>query len=217
MKLFRFPLSQSEPTAMTPDEIDAFARRTGWIDDIGVISAQSSSVQTQPLPWWPGRDLIIARDLAWNGTMAVWIRDTRLHRLTASAAIHAMNAAVKPTLTPDQALEYLGFFCTFVHGEDGPFLILSSGENPLLPSGLDTTKIAGFLRPPSVLKTDDKGHHIEAFVYYAGSLFLSNFIVAPSGMCEMIEDEPVVPEAGEKLLIPLQFKSPEQDKSAEQH
>lgn len=189
MNAFRVPLSSSTPAWMPPSEVHAFSGKVGVIDDVGVITKETTAIQTEALPWWKGRRLIIARDPHWGGVMSAWVQDEQLHRLDGtSAPIHALNAIGHSDISAEHAIPYLGFFCTFVHGPEGPFAIATSPEDPMLPPGARSGQAADFLRPVTLLRSDEKGHHIEAVVCYGSAIFLSKFIVSRNGMCGMLED-----------------------------
>lgn len=215
MNPFQIPLFDSDPERLTPEEVDTFARRSGWIDDIAVISQQTSIVEAQPLSWWDGVELIIARDPEWEARHGIkncagaWLRDEHLHRLDGtSPPIHAMNAKVSPAFNEQNVLSYLGFFCYFVHGkEEGePFAIVQSADDPIVPNNASEDMLALMPRPAQILGQDEKGYHCEALVWYSTALFLSNFIVRESGMVEMIDDEVLANEIGAHIEFNLEFR-----------
>lgn len=215
MRLFDLPLSDTRPTRFSESEIADFALRTGWIDDIGVVNPASTVIERRPLSWWPGHNLIVACDPLWAPTMAAWVLKDgeRLVRLDGrSPPIHALNAKSEPVFTADNAIAYVGFFCTFVHGDDGPFAPIRSLEDQILPVELDREKIAEFIRDPVILKQEPAGEnkdkvtfHIESLIYYADTLFLSNFVLGPTGMMEMVADEELVTGLGTSIKMPLRF------------
>nr|VFJ51066.1 MAG: hypothetical protein BECKFW1821A_GA0114235_103010 [Candidatus Kentron sp. FW] len=213
MKPFQFPLLNTDPRRLSPEEVDGFARRTGWIDDIAVISPETSLVEVQPLPWWEGVELIVARDPEWQARHGIensagaWLRDEHLHRLDGTSnPIHAMNAKTKPVFNDQNVLSYLGFFCHFVHAEDRPFVIVQSADDPIVPNNAPEKMLAWLPRPAQLLRQDERGYHCEALVWYADALFLSNFIVSESGMVEMIEDEELASELGASMQFNLKFR-----------
>jgi len=215
---FHVPLSDTQPEPFSEAEVAVFALRSGWIDDLGVIAAGRTVIERRALSWWPGHDLIIARDPSWNSNVAAWVlkEGGRLIRLSGkSGPVHAINQSVKPIFTSDNVLAYLGFFCLFVHGEAGPFGIVRSIDDGLLPADLDREKIALHLREPAIVKqTPDAAEEnaasfdIEAPIYYGDALFLSNFRVFPTGMVEMLADEPLVSELEAVITMPLRFEVP---------
>lgn len=213
MKPFQFPLSNTNPRRLNTEEVAAFAQRTGWIDDIAVISPETSVVEVQPLSWWEGVELIIARDPEWQdrhgfeNSAGAWLRDEHLHRLDGtSPPIHAMNAKASPTFDDQNVLSYLKFFCHFVHGDDGPFAIVQSADDPIVPNNIPEEALAVMPRPAQLLKRDENGYHIETLVWYTDKLFLANFIVRESGMVDMIDDELLARKLGASIQFNLKFQ-----------
>jgi len=219
MKSFFLPFGNTTPERLKDDDVRLFALRSGWIDDIGIIDPASTRIDRRPLDWWPGHDLITASDPGWGPTIAAWVLKDggRLVRLDGtSPPIHTLNNAVNPILTRENAIAYVGFFCTFVHGDAGPFATIGSLEDGILPPELDRDKIAEFIRAPQILKEepvaeneDRISFHVETLVYYADAVFVSNFLLHPTGMVEMLEDEPLANDLGATIAMPLKFKDPE--------
>lgn len=219
MDFFDLPLSDTQTEWFTEAEVAAFGLRSGWVDDIAVITPGRTVIESRPLSWWPAHRLIIARDPQWGAHLAAWVLPDagRLVRLNGqSPPIHGINSRVKPSLSADNTLAYLGFFCTFVHGNSGPFAIVRSVTDGILPPSLDRSKIAGHLRDAVLLKQDPAAadeagpsYHVEAMVYFGDGLFLSNFVVRPTGMVEMVEDDMVVSDLGAVIEMPLVFEAPD--------
>jgi hypothetical protein len=125
----------------------------------------------------------------------------RIHRLNGSPVGLDLG-------TPEKALAYLRFFCSFVHGEDGPFLIVDTKEDVLdlvRRSGTtDETTIEQIrstlpdISPPTiepVLDDQEPPHkngpilwRTEAFVAYSRAVFRAQFVIRKGGMSEMTED-----------------------------
>ena len=60
--------------------------------------------------------------------------DGKLLRLAGrSPPIHELNAAAPIRLTEHNVLDYVRFFGFFVRGEHGPFYVVESADDPLLP------------------------------------------------------------------------------------
>lgn len=210
MNPFVTPLMRAAPRRMMKEEADAFARRTGWVDDIAVIDPDTSVVEVLALPWWDGVELVVARDPGWprDNALAAWMLDDQLTRLDGtSPPIHKLNARRPPRLDAATVLPYLGFFCFFVRGEEGPFTILESADDPLM-SAPAAYELGDRIRPAALLAEKEDGFHCEATVWYADTFFLSNFVVRKNGMIEMIEDEPILQETGLRIDMPLVFKQP---------
>ncbi|MBS0444736.1 MAG: hypothetical protein JSR59_02190 [Proteobacteria bacterium] len=193
------PLMRSGPQRLSPTDVDAFARRTGWIDDDAVIHAESSSVDCLALPWWPGVDLLVARDPGWSGAapVAAWLRDKHLHRLTGeSRPIHTMNARLRPQIDDATVLPYLGFFCLFVSGKDGPFIILEAPEDAAHIGATIDPQLRAKLQPARIVARQDDGHRCEAAVWFGDDLFQSHFLVRAEGTVEMVDDQVLAKNIG---------------------
>ena len=51
---------------------------------------------------------------------------------------------------------------------------------------------------------NDKGYFLcKAVVFYSNALFIANFAVQPSGMIEMLDDEPIVGDLPVKIECPV--------------
>ena len=111
-----------------------------------------------------------------------------------SNPIHDLNGtgalAIKE---PALALDYLRFFCSAIHGEEGRFQIVESPFD-LLPIADAEARAAVLaasksLRQASVHGGDGTylGH---GSVLYGGSLFHATFSVQPTGNITMVDDEP---------------------------
>ncbi len=213
MNPFRIPLFDTDSRRLSSEEVETFARRTGWIDDIAVISRDSSAVEVQPLSWWEDVELVVARDPEWQArhgsenSAGAWLRDEHLHRLDGtSPPIHSMNAKTSPALNEQNILSYLGFFCYFVQGEEGPFAIVQSADDSIVPNNAPEESLALMSRPAQLLMQDEHGYHCEALVWYSEALFLANFLVQENGMVEMIEDEPLASELEVSIQFNLKFR-----------
>ena len=76
-----------------------------------------------------------------------------------------------------------------------------------MPQDLDEgarRAIEGVLRPASYEGKNDDGHFLcDAIVFYSNALFLSNFAIQPSGMIEMMEDDPLVTDLTSRVDAPV--------------
>ncbi|WP_424975910.1 hypothetical protein [Dinoroseobacter sp. S124A] len=104
-----------------------------------------------------------------------------------SAVIHGINGREDPNLA-DPALEmaYLQFFCRFVHGDEGPFEIVTGPEQV---AGNVAAKIA----PP---RKDAETGLWSASVLYGGTLFEAAFKIETNGQVNMESDTPVAEDVG---------------------
>ena len=64
--------------------------------------------------------------------------------------------------------------------------------------------IEGTVREASYEGKDDAGNWMcDAVVYYSNALFIANFSVQPSGMIEMLDDEPIAADLPIKIDAPV--------------
>ena len=130
-----------------------------------------------------------------------------------SPPIHEFNSKQPPDLSGEYAIDYLKFFCFFVHGESGPFYIIDGRDAPYLPescngkSGSESTCSTAFRRvyraPQHFGIRDDGKHRISALLYYSNAMFVADFLVYPSGMVEMSADWPVISGLPDKIDAPI--------------
>ena len=160
------------------------------------------------LPFYTDVTLLELTNARWAGS------DTRLCFLDrvgslewldgTSPPIHAINAEADLRITETNVIQYLAFFCFFVRGEQGPFLIFDSLDNRFLPEGTDRSMLESVFRKPSVIGQDYNGDwRVSALVHYADAVFFASFVVYLSGMIEMMEDWPVKAELGHTVEAPL--------------
>lgn len=119
----------------------------------------------------------------------------------ASPGLHELNARTSGDGTPcldistaDKAAQYLRFFCSSVHGEEGPFRIVETADelaahlqDDTLPESV-LAKI-GPIRPIRIEnEADDAAWRATAVVIYGTDIFESQFKLQRTGMIEMIDD-----------------------------
>jgi ankyrin repeat protein len=123
----------------------------------------------------------------------------QLHRLKGeSKPIHYVNALNLLKIDESTILDYLRFFCFFVRGVDGPFLIAEGTEQaeikPLDLSSEDRQQLEQNLIPACFSFHDKQANQffVTASVYYSNYIFYADFrIDAKTGMVEMLWDYPV--------------------------
>ncbi|MCB9963680.1 MAG: hypothetical protein H6855_06345 [Rhodospirillales bacterium] len=189
--------------------------KAGFLDQINPIggkhkvSPQTTQVHWRSLPFYNGLAMIRVVDSLWpNKKLRIYYltEQGNLYRLNGtSPPIHEVNAKGFINVTEENVLEYLRFFCFFVRGEEGPFLISEDINDPLLPEMDQATRNAfeNVLRPASYEGRDEKGNfRCDAIVFYSNALFIANFSIEPTGMIQMLDDEPVLPD------IPVRVDQP---------
>lgn len=193
------------------DELAGFLEQINPIGDKYRVNPETTSVNWCPLPFYEQVALIRVKDPAWTpkNLFIYYLTDQgNLYWLNGtSPPIHEVNAKAPIRITDDNVLDYLRFFCFFVRGEEGPFLISESMDDPYVPKDVDDkTKmvIENTVRPASYEGKNEQGHFLcDAVVYYSNALFIANFAVQPGGMIEMLDDEPIAADLPVKVDAPV--------------
>lgn len=196
---------------VTGEELAGFLEQINPVDGRLKASAATTQVSWRALPFYDQVVLIRVRDAAWtprNISIYYLTMQGNLYRLNGtSPPIHEVNAQAPVKITEDNVIEYLRFFCFFVRGEEGPFLIAESIDDPDIPKNMDPQTRAvmeGVLRPATYEGQNEKGEFLcDGVVFYANALFLANFSVQPGGMIEMLNDEPVAGDLPVRVEAPV--------------
>lgn len=196
---------------VTGEELEGFLAQVNPIDGKYQVSSRSTEVAWRSLPFYDQVVLIRLRDRTWGKQRLniYYLTDQgNLFRLNGtSPPIHEVNAKAPVRITEGNVLDYLRFFCFFVRGEEGPFLIAESMQDPDIPGNLDPktrTVIEGTVRGASYEGRNEQGHFMcDAVVYYSNALFIANFAVQPSGMIEMLNDEPIAADLPVRVDAPI--------------
>lgn len=128
-----------------------------------------------------------------------------------SSPIYDANELATLNLTPDTVVDYVRFFCFFVHGDAGPFLLFES-----LPpdcSGRESIEqkrqeLAAYIQPAKLVERTSSGaFRVSAIVLYDNCIFDAKFDVMPDGVIEMIDDNPLVGDVPKELqpLVPALY------------
>lgn len=196
---------------VTGDELAGFLDQINPVGNKYKVSPQSTQVHWRTVPFYDNVALIRVKDPAWTP------KELNIYYLTdqgnlfwlngTSPPIHEVNAKAPVKITEGNVLEYLRFFCFFVRGEEGPFLIAESMDDHYMPKGMDDKTrmvIEGTVRPATFEGIDDKGRFLcDAVVYYSNAMFIANFAVQPGGMIEMLDDEPIASDLPVKVNAPV--------------
>jgi hypothetical protein len=197
---------------VTGEEKEGFIEQVDPIDGKHKASVDTTSVSWRQLSFYENIVLIRVQDDSWEkkGLIVYYLaREGQLYRLNGtSPPIHEVNEVAPIKVTEENILEYLRFFCFFVRGEEGPFLIVEDINNPYLPKAkLDEGSlkaIEGAIRPATYEGKNDEGHYMcDGIVYYSNALFIANFAIQSSGMIEMLDDDPVVADLPAKVDAPV--------------
>lgn len=198
-------------TPVEGEELQGFLDQVGTIDGRYTPSATSTEVKWRALPFYETTVLIRMRDETWgkkNLGIYYLAREGDLTRLDGtSLPIHDTNRSAPIALNEDNILDYLRFFCFFVRGDDGPFLVSENLDDPGMPQTLDPATaraVEGTLRPATYEGKNAEGYYMcDAIVYYANALFLANFAIQPTGMIEMLEDNPLLQDLPVRVDMPV--------------
>lgn len=175
------------------------------------ISAATTAIAQTELSFYPGTRLIRLSDGLWSpAEVTVWCLETegRLFRLDGtSIVIHDFNRLTHLELTADTVVDYLRFFCAFVHGEYGPFMLIEHDNQPCLPTGMD--RLSRRILSQTARPVTCDGLTAEGFftcsgaMFYSNVLFLVTFNVHPDGAVDMIDDDPVAADLPVFMSLPL--------------
>ncbi|MBN8520594.1 MAG: hypothetical protein J0L77_01680 [Alphaproteobacteria bacterium] len=198
-------------TAVTGEELAGFLDQINPVGGKHKVSPQSTQVHWRTLPFYESVALIRVKDPAWTPkelTLYYLTDQGNLYWLNGtSPPIHEVNQKAPIKITEDNVLEYLRFFCFFVRGEEGPFLIAENMSDPYMPKNMDDktrSVIEGTVRPATYEGRNEKGFYLcDAVVFYSNALFIANFAVQPGGMIEMIDDEPIAADLPAKVNAPV--------------
>ena len=164
------------------------------------------------LSWYPGYHLIRIRHPLWSPKdlflYYLMDQDRTLYRLNGVASpVHEVNDKAPVQLNQDNVVDYLVFFCFFVRGEEGPFFILESIEDPLIPPNINPTVRAvfeGTIHRATYEGRNFRGEFLcDAVVSYSNALFIANYAVKPTGDIEMVNDEPIAADLPIRLSAPI--------------
>jgi len=198
-------------TPVEGEELAGFLEQVGPIGGKYKVSANTTKVDFRMLPFYDQVAMIRVKDPVWtpNNLYIYYLTDQgNLYWLNGtSPPIHEVNAKAPVKITDDNVIEYLKFFCFFVRGEEGPFLIAETMDDPYIPKNIDArTKsvIEGTIRAASYEGKNEKGFFLcDAVVFYSNALFIANFAVQPGGMIEMLDDEPIAADLAVKVDAPV--------------
>ena len=192
-------------------QLEPFLKLINPIQQKHIVSVEGGDVAWCQLPFYTSIGLVRVDDRTWPpGTGPFWFlaKQGRMFLLDGSSApIHDANEADPVKITEENTLDYLKFFCYFVHGDEGPFLIVEDIDHPALDKNKlePATKkiIEDAIRPAAFEgKTAEGAYEASAMVLYGNALFSARFSMTESGMIEMIDDEPVAADLPVKKIKP---------------
>jgi ankyrin repeat protein len=199
------------PWSLVPQEVvKLLVDRLNPIDGKYRVNPESTTFARCTLPWYPGFHLYRLTDvtLARPKLSIYYLQSPEGHlfRLNGtSPPIHEVNKKLPIVLNKHTILDYLRFFCFFVRGDEGPFYIVDSVNDPLLPDDPVVQKVlANTIRPATFAGCDQQGRYrCNAIIFYSNALFVAHFAIQPSGMLDMLSDEPIAGDLPAKLDVPI--------------
>jgi hypothetical protein len=207
--------SFSDPGWSQTEDTEKLFSRIAPID--GRLSLDEHvSVRERGLPMYENVRLLSLTSDKWEAGLRVCYltyEDDLMRLNGTSPPIHEVNAKAPIKLTDENVLYYLSFFCFFVRGEEGPFYVVHDLEDELLPEGFadvrsrmrhGTPSPRDLFRRPRLFGRDDKANwRASALIHYSNALFLADFLVYPTGMVEMFQDEPLLSDLTCRVNAPL--------------
>lgn len=147
------------------------------------------------LPFYPSCKLIRVKGLQSEDSYDAYFvtadaDDTLIYLDGSNSPIHALNAQRPPELNEQTVFQYLMFFCFFLHGGEGPFLVVESLDNPMITENEECrTAVAPHFQPMTgTFNEDDQSWQLQIPVLYATTLFRVDFQVELSGSVQMITE-----------------------------
>ncbi|NBE07758.1 hypothetical protein [Paragemmobacter ruber] len=200
-------LEQDNGRDLTPEEVAEIAGRLAR-QHPDVMPLRHCQGRRIPLSFYDDAVLLEFTSDAWlpEGARRCFLDDGDVLRILdgTSPPIHDLNESNPPILTKATALEYLAFFCFFVRGAEGPFLIVDRPDLGFLPPSADRSVLRSLFRPPALHGRDDFGNwRASSVVFYGDCVFFANFHIHLNGMIEMIEDQPLVQDLHFAVTAPL--------------
>lgn len=196
---------------MGAESLEGWSSRIAPVDGKHRMSRETTRGFRRALPFYDRVELLAFIDEGWVNKRLViyYLHDSgSLFRLNGtSPPLHEVNAKAPIRLSERDVLEYLRFFCFMVRGEEGPFHVLERADDPFLPVEMDETTrgvVEEAARPARLEGRNDHGHFlVNAMIFYANAIFAANFAVQPTGMVEMLDDEPRVADLPVRVQAPL--------------
>ena len=176
------------------------------VPNFGFGLTEVSAVRSRELPFYPSATLHegYCREKDGFAGYLTWIDtpETTVHLTGSSPPIHQLNSRLPIDLTDEaKAKEYLRFFCSAVHGQNGGFLVVESQDDLPYVTPPETpldSKITDRIQPLSLTRfegeADDEGKtptgwKTECTIQYGRDLFFSKMVVGLDGRVEMLEDD----------------------------
>jgi hypothetical protein len=193
-----------------PEQME-FLGQVSPIDGRYHANSETTRVLQRGLPFYDDVLLFAVYDESWSRKpLIVYYLSDRgnLFRLNGtSPPIHEVNAKAPVRIREDNVLDYLRFFSFFVRGDEGPFYIAESIDDPRLPMEMNAATrsvVESTIRPASLEGMDANGNYLcDAIIFYSNALFVGNFAIQHTGMVEMTNDEPLAGDLTVRVELPV--------------
>ncbi|MEM1181803.1 MAG: ankyrin repeat domain-containing protein [Acidobacteriota bacterium] len=182
----------------------------------GLENTDSLTLDASPLPFYrePIRLVRVRGEDLGPDPLALYALDVpegHLRLKGQSPPIHRANALKlggEPALAVSaaNALDYLRFFCFFVRGEQGPFLVLETPDQGGVPGDLaasDREAMERLAHPAWLCAERDEGFFAAALIYYGKRLFGADFRIERTGMITMLDDVALHNDLGQAPVAPI--------------
>jgi len=197
--------------SVTGTQIKPFVDLVNPIQNKYTANPASSQVRFSPLPFYKDIALVEVNDTSWapkTGPFWFLAKQGKMFLLDGSSApIHDANEAGPIVITENNVLDYMHFFCFFVHGDEGPFFVVEDINHPAFDmSRMDPAikqTIENAILPATYEgKAENGTYETTAMVLYGNALFSARFAVTSNGMIEMIDDEPIAADLPTRKIKP---------------
>lgn len=182
---------------------EALVQQNDGQEDLNAI--RCSALRAAPVPFYPGHTLVELQCESGVGKspqtkiVSAVSSSTGAVLLTGnSGVIHTINKTRIDLSNGNIASQYLSFFCSYVHGDEGPFFLpdclgaisVDGDHEDVLPKEVRECDFS--LRPMDGDLRRDAYQNFEATVLYADALFAATFKVHANGMVDMLNDQPIL-------------------------
>ena len=161
------------------------------------LNASNTKVFTKPLPFYNDVSILQVTSLAWEEEPTYYFflenGDDYILLRGMSDVIHELNETGVISLTAENAMDYLKFFCLFTKDENGEcYYIIEGPESEFLSefSGYDKSRHLRKFEGSEVSGFDDLGRClVKTRVLNEGHVYNATFEITKSGHVEMKEDD----------------------------
>ena len=181
-------------------ETEPFIKSVNPIAGKYTVAPATAKVEWRQLSFYKNIALVRVSDRSWDkGVGPFWFlakQGQMFHLDGSSTPIHEANEVGSIEVTEENSLDYLRFFCFFVHGDEGPFLIVETIEDTAFDhSKMDDsmrTVLEGSILPVAYEGKNEKDElQMTGMVLYGDALFSARFSITSNGLIEMTDDEPI--------------------------